>query len=187
MKWSSGEVRRWSRVVHRELSFFLTGMLLIYAISGIALNHRDTFNPDYSVERATFRIAPFEGRMDRAAVEAMLAELKIADGYVKHYNPDAGHLKIFLKEGATLTVTTADGTAVYEKLHRRPLLSALTRLHFNPGRWWRWFSDFFAAGLVIVILTGCLMLKGPKGIWGRGGLELLAGMLLPLLFFLFLI
>lgn len=187
MKWSSGDVRRWSRAVHRELSFFLTGMLLIYAISGIALNHRDTFNPDYSVERVTRRIAPREGAMDRAAVEALLAELGIADGYVKHYAPDAGHLKVFLQESATLTVTTADGTAVYEKLHRRPLLSALTRLHFNPGRWWRWFSDLFAAGLVIVILTGCLMLKGPKGIWGRGGIELLAGILLPLLFFLFLI
>lgn len=187
MKWSSGEVRRWSRAVHRELSFFLTGMLLIYAISGIALNHRDTFNPDYSVERVNYCIALREGRMDRAAVETLLAELGIADGYAKHYSPDAGHLKVFLKGGATLTVTTADGAAVYEKLHRRPLLSAMTRLHFNPGRWWRWFSDLFAAGLVVVILTGCLMLKGPKGVWGRGGIELLAGILLPLLFFLFLI
>jgi len=173
--------------VHRELSFFLTGMLLIYAISGIALNHRDTFNPDYSVERVNYCVALREGKMNRAAVETLLAELGIADGYAKHYSPDAGHLKVFLKGGATLTVTTADGAAVYEKLHRRPLLSALTRLHFNPGRWWRWFSDFFAAGLVVVILTGCLMLKGPKGVWGRGGIELLAGILLPLLFFLFLI
>lgn len=187
MKWNSGAVRRWSRAVHRELSFFLTGMLLIYAISGIALNHRDTFNPDYSVECVACRVVPTAEPMDRAAVEAMLAELKITEGYTKHYYPATDRLKVFLKEGATLTVTTSTGAAVYEKLHRRPLLGVMTRLHFNPGRWWRWFSDLFAAGLAVVILTGCLMMKGPKGIWGRGGLELLAGILLPLLFFLFLI
>ena len=35
--------RRWSRTVHRELSFFFGGVVLIYAISGFLLNHkRDT-------------------------------------------------------------------------------------------------------------------------------------------------
>ena len=44
-------LRRWSRTIHRELSFFLSGMVLIYAISGLFMNHRDTFNPHYSVTR----------------------------------------------------------------------------------------------------------------------------------------
>ena len=44
MKWSSS-IRKWSRLIHRDLSFFFAGMVLIYAISGIVMNHRDTINP----------------------------------------------------------------------------------------------------------------------------------------------
>ena len=42
-------VRKWSRPVHRDLSFFFSGVLLIYAVSGFMLNHKRDFNSDYSV------------------------------------------------------------------------------------------------------------------------------------------
>ena len=51
MKFSSNELRRWCRLLHRDLSDFFAGMVLIYALSGIAMNNRDTFNPDYAVSR----------------------------------------------------------------------------------------------------------------------------------------
>lgn len=44
-------VRKWSRPVHRDLSFFFSGGLLIYAVSGFMLNHKRDFNSDYSVRR----------------------------------------------------------------------------------------------------------------------------------------
>ena len=47
MKWSSS-IRKWSRLIHRDLSFFFAGMVLIYVISGIVMNHRDTINPNFS-------------------------------------------------------------------------------------------------------------------------------------------
>ena len=40
MKWSSS-IRKWSRLIHRDLSFFFAGMVLIYAISGIVMNHQE--------------------------------------------------------------------------------------------------------------------------------------------------
>ena len=43
-----------------------------------------------------------------------------------------------------LDIDLADGTAVYEKLRKRPVLGAFSRLHYNPSRWWTWFSDIFA-------------------------------------------
>ena len=51
MNSTANRLRRWSRNVHRELSFFFSGMLLIYAVSGLVMNHRDTINPNYSVEQ----------------------------------------------------------------------------------------------------------------------------------------
>ena len=54
MNSTANRLRRWSRNVHRELSFFFSGMLLIYAVSGLVMNHRDTINPNYSVEQRRY-------------------------------------------------------------------------------------------------------------------------------------
>ena len=91
-------------------------------------------------------------------------------------------MKVFLKGGSSLVVELSTRHAVYEKLTRRPLLSALTKLHYNPGSWWTHFADLFAAGLIIITVSGIIMIKGPKGLWGRGGIELTAGIIIPLLF-----
>lgn len=47
---------KWSRIIHRDLSFFFAGMILIYAISGIVMNHRDSINPHYTVTRTEYKI-----------------------------------------------------------------------------------------------------------------------------------
>ena len=64
------------------------------------------------------------------------------------------------------------------------MLSSLNRLHYNPSRWWTVFSDVFLVSLVVIVLSGLVMMRGPKGLWGRGGIELIAGILVPLLFIL---
>ena len=71
-----------------------------------------------------------------------------------------------------------------ERLTRRPVWSALTKLHYNPGSWWTAFADIFGGGLILITLTGLVIVKGPKGLRGRGGVELAAGILLPMLFLL---
>ena len=75
---------------------------------------------------------------------------------------------------------------IYESLERRVLLSTMTTLHYNPGRWWTWFADLFAIGLILITLTGIVMLKGRRGLWGRGGIELIAGILVPILLLFFI-
>ncbi|HIE15490.1 MAG TPA: hypothetical protein EYP69_01050, partial [Bacteroidales bacterium] len=45
MKW-----RKLNRILHRDLGYFFTGMILIYAISGLAINHLRDWNPSYHVE-----------------------------------------------------------------------------------------------------------------------------------------
>ncbi len=178
-------LRKWCRLVHRDVSFFFSGMILIYAISGIAMNHRNSFNPHYSIERREYRLTeplPAQADIGKENVLKLLKAIGEEENYTKHYFPEEGEMKVFLKGGSNLAVSLADGRTVYEKLTRRPLLSALTKLHYNPGSWWTYFSDLFAGGLILITLTGLVMLKGPKGLWGRGGMELAAGILIPLLF-----
>jgi hypothetical protein len=56
MKFKSNTLRKWSRAVHRDLSFFFSGMLLIYAVSGLVMNHRDSINPHYIIERKEYTL-----------------------------------------------------------------------------------------------------------------------------------
>ncbi len=79
-------------------------------------------------------------------------------------------------------VDTRTGEAVYESLKRRPLLSDMVKLHYNPGRWWTVFSDVFAVCLILITLTGLVMVKGSKGFWGRGGILFIIGIVIPVLF-----
>lgn len=179
--------RKWCRLLHRDVSYFFSGMVLIYAISGIVMNHRDTINPNYSVERKEFKLSealPAQAEVKKADVLKLLETIGETQNYTKHYFPQAGQMKVFLKGGSNLYVDLATQQAVYEKLTRRPVLSALTKLHYNPGRWWTCFADIFAAALILITLTGVLMIKGSKGLWGRGGIELAVGILIPILFLL---
>ena len=116
MKWSSS-IRKWSRLIHRDLSFFFAGMVLIYAISGIVMNHRDTINPNFSIERKEYKITgklPGKEGMKKEKVLTLLQPLGEEGNYTKHYFPKADIMKVFLKGGSNLQVNVSTGEAVYE-------------------------------------------------------------------------
>ena len=163
------------------------GPLILLLGDGIDICHLRNCDepPEYAVERQEYTITevmPPQAGMKKDDVLKLLAPLGEEKNYTKHYFPKEKQMKVFLKGGSNLMVNLQTKQAVYEKLTRRPLISALTKLHYNPGRWWTHFADVFAVGLIIITVTGMVMLKGPKGLWGRGGIELAAGILIPLLF-----
>lgn len=185
-KTNGSTFRKWSRYIHRDLSFLFAGMILIYALSGILMNHRKTLNPHYTVERQELKVeVDLSDKMtvDKALVQTVLEPLGEADNYTKHYFPKEDEMKVFLKGGSSLVVNVRTGDAVYEQLERRFLLSDMVKLHYNPGRWWTHFSDVFALCLIVITITGMVMIKGSKGLWGRGGILFIIGVLIPVLFF----
>lgn len=183
---SKGAVlRRWCRVIHRDLSFFFAGIILIYAVSGIVMNHKNSINPHYTVTRTEYKIAEDlsdKSRVNEETVKALLEPLGEEKNFTKYYYPKPDRIKVFLKGGSSLVVDTQSGDAVYESVKRRPLISSMVQIHYNPGRWWTWFADAFAVCLIIITLSGLVMNGGSKGLWGRGGIELIAGILVPILF-----
>lgn len=175
--------RKWCRIAHRELSYVFAGMLLVYAISGIALNHKNSFNSQYSITRTEYQFAPAtQATADRAQIDAWLSECGVAGHEIQHYFPDANTLKVFLKGNSNLVVNLSTGHAVLEQVRKRPVLGSLSKLHYNPGKAWTWFSDIFAGAMVIIVLSGILMLRGKHSLLGIGGIEFLVGILIPLLF-----
>ncbi len=173
--------------LHRDLGFLFAGIVLIYAISGLALNHRSTFNPNYSVEVKEIslerRFPSDREAVDREAVDALLAKAGESGNYSKHYF-SGQTLKVLLKGGSSLTVDLGAPTATLEKVSERVVLGSMTRLHYNPGRWWTAFSDAFAVSLIVITLTGMAITRGRKGLAGRGGLLFLLGVAVPLVFLL---
>ena len=180
-------IRKWSRVLHRDLSFFFSGVIIVYAISGILLNHKSDFNADYSVKQHHFTVAgvyPLKAGSfsEQRVKKELLQPYGETKNYTKHYFPDDHTLKIFLKGGSSMAVNLLTGEGLYEAVKKRPIFSNLNRLHYNPNKWWTVFSDAFAASLVLITLTGLIMNKGKKGIMGRGGIELILGIIVPLAF-----
>ncbi|WP_297719705.1 PepSY-associated TM helix domain-containing protein [uncultured Porphyromonas sp.] len=180
-------MRRGCRWLHRHCSFLFAGVVLIYALSGILMNHRDQINPSYTAKRIILQQAlpdtpRAKGTVTQEELTALLSSIGEEKNYTKHYYPDDGSLKVFLKGGSTLEVDLSNGTATYDRLRKRPILSDFVRLHYNPGRWWTYFSDLFAVALILITLSGLLLVKGKRGLKGIGGVELIIGIVIPLLF-----
>lgn len=178
-------LRRLNNAVHRDLGYFLAGTTILYAISGLALNHVDDWNPNFVIHRQDVQVQVSEdvGLVTRGWVLDVLEPLGEQDHYRSHDFPTPKKLKIYLDEGSVL-VNLASGKGVFETVRRRPIFYQMNCLHLSPKRAWLVFSDAFAVALIIVSLTGLFVLKGRKGITGRGAILATAGILVPL-FFLF--
>ncbi len=180
------KLRKLNRVLHRDLGYLFTGMIIIYAISGIALNHIKDFNPNYTItrEQRTISIPQKLAADDKAGAISILAQFNEADNYRKHYFPSRDELKIFLKQGGSIVVNLKNGETLYESLKKRPLLHQVNFLHYNPGHLWKWFSDVFAVVLIVLAITGLFILKGKNGITRRGAWLTAIGIIVPLIFLL---
>ena len=183
-------LRKWSRLIHRDLSFFFSGVIIIYAVSGFVLNHKKDFNSDYSIKTFDFNITDnyplIQEDFTKDRVLTILEPYNEAKNYTKHYFPQDASMKVFLKGGSSLVVDLTNGNALYEQVKKRPIISQFNWLHYNPHKWWTIFSDIFAFALIIITITGLIMTRGKKGLWGRGGFELIIGILIPLGFIFFL-
>lgn len=181
-------IRRWCRVIHRDLSFFFAGIILIYAVSGIVMNHKDSINPHFTVTQKEYKIdkdLSDKSKVDEETVLGLLEPLGETKNFTKYYYPKPNLIKVFLKGGSSLVINTQSGEAAYESVKRRPLISPMVQLHFNPGKWWTWFADTFAVCLIAITLSGLVINGGPKGLRGRGGIEMIIGLLIPILFLAF--
>lgn len=180
-------VRKWSRILHRDIGFFFIGTTLIYAISGIALNHMSDWNPNYSVETNSFKteLNLKKSTTTKENVLQLLDTINHRGNYKSHYYPDSNKIKIFLKGGSSVIVNTDSGSGYAEYLKKRNIIFETNYLHYNPNRIWTWFSDIFAGALILFVITSFFITKGKKGITGRGGIYMLLGIVLPILFLMY--
>lgn len=176
--------RKWNNLIHRDLGYLCFGLTIVYVISGVAVNHIDRWNPSYRVEhlRSTLDGPQTAATLDQPYIDALLARLGENRRYLNSFRPDAQTLQVFV-EGNTISVNLATGEVLQEKVMPRPLLRQVNFLHLNhPKKLWSWFADLYAVSLGVLATTGLFVLRGKKGLSGRGAWLTGLGLLLPLIF-----
>ncbi len=181
-------IYRLNRVLHRDLGYFFIGMTLIYAISGIAINHRKDWNPNYSIKNHEFSLSrTFEKKdINQQQIEKIL-EIAGEEGHYKnHYFPNDSTMRIFVNWGS-VSVDLKTGESSLETIKPRPILKEVNFLHYNPGELWTWFSDIFCVALTFLAISGLFIVKGKSGLKWRGTILTALGLIVPLIFlFLYL-
>lgn len=181
------KIRKWNRLIHRDLGYFFFGVTVIYALSGIALNHRGDWNPNYSVNIKYFSTDLNLEKSENVKTDILTLLDEIADrsDYKKHYYPSKDKLKIFLKGGSSVVVNLKTKKGEAEFITKRFVFFQVNYLHYNPNIWWTYFSDIFSVSLILLAVTGLFIIKGKNGITGRGAWLSIAGIIIPVLFLIF--
>lgn len=178
--------RKWFRVVHRDFGYLFFGITIVYSISGIALNHLDDWNSNYIITRREIRLENpqnIDFRITKEEMRKLLEPTGEAKNYKNHYFPQPGKLKIFFKGGSAV-IDLESGIGILERVKRRPFFREMNYLHYNPVNLWTWISDVFAGALIILAITGLFLVRGVKGITGRGAWMTILGILIPLIILL---
>lgn len=169
------------RVVHRDAGNLAIGLTVVYAISGIAVNHIGDadWDPNFKSYQQTHELGgPLEGD-DNAAADKVLARLNIQEKPTDIYRATPTELEINLQR-RTLHVDTQTGKVLDEGQHPRLLLRLANWLHLNRGKKaWTYVADGYAVALLFLAFSGMFMLPGKKGLIGRGGIFVLLGIAIP--------
>ncbi len=181
------KVRKWSRILHRDIGFFFVGATLIYGVSGIALNHLNDWNPKYIIENKDIitKINLKKSENIKENILKLLDETGDRKKYKTHYFFDKNKLKVYLK-GANLIINTETGIGRIEYVTKRSFFYETAILHYNPQKWWTVFSDIYAGAMILLAITSLFMNRSKKGAWGRGGVYIVLGIIIPIMFLIFM-
>jgi hypothetical protein len=171
--------RGWLRAVHRDLGYLAVGLTLIYALSGLAINHISDWDPNfvtYQKERTIEKI-PADVPDDEAIARARAA-LHVGTPRSTYRAGDEIHLEYDDKK---LVVYGDSGSVVEQGRKSRFFLRVANWLHYNRGKKaWTYVADTYAVLLLYLAVSGIFMIKGKKGLKWRGALLLALGAGVPL-------
>lgn len=164
MRW-----RKWNYYIHRDLGFLCIGLTLIYAISGILVNHTShEFNPNYRIENVAAQVSPLAAgvKPDMDYVRKVLEELGEGGKFRNVAMLNAEKIRIFV-DGNNIDVNLATGEVLQQKISRKPVMFEINYLHLNKEKGsWTWIADIYAVSLALLAFTGLLMIRGRNKVRG---------------------
>jgi uncharacterized protein len=176
------KLRPWLRAFHRDIGYFIVGLTVIYALSGLAVNHIASWDPSFHQIDRTHQVAgPFPAD-DQAAARKVLDALAIKGTPNEVYRASDTQLEIVFDK-KTLHLDPTNGKVVEEGQEPRFFLRLANWLHLNRGKKaWTIVADSYAVLLLFLAFSGLFMLPGKKGLLGRGALIAGLGAAVPILY-----
>ena len=174
--------RKICRTLHRELGFLAVGLTVVYAISGLAVNHAHHWDANYARTLETRHIEP-PGTGPTTAVQPLVVERLGIDVPLKGvWRASEDMLQVFI-EGGQYDVNLATGEVQVQGFAKRPVFFDVNFMHLNSGKApWTGIADVYAVILLVLALTGPWLVKGRQGLAGRGGMMMAVGILVPLVY-----
>jgi len=180
--------RKLFRALHRDIGYAAVSLVLAYALSGLAVNHIEDWNPSYRFTERAVDLGPLPAgtlaEQEAFVVEKLALDRRAVRG---HFQETEHDLRVFLTEGQEARVDIRTGRGQLKTLAKRAVLFEVNALHLNNLKGiWTWVADLFALALVVLALTGVTMMKGELGIAGRGKYFIAAGLSVPVGFILYM-
>ena len=171
------KIVKWLRIIHRDLGFLMVGITIVYALSGMVVNHIGKHDPAFKTEEGILELPV---GMDDAAIAEQLAEHDLPD--MKRTAPlDSEHIQVYL-QGGVAVYNKINGNFEYETFQKRPFIYWINRLHYNKVGGWSIMGDLFATSLIFFAVSGLFLVRGKNGIAGRGKWYLIIGILIPIIY-----
>ena len=142
------------------------------------------WNPNFSVRRTTANVGPVTAENPRSpeVIQGLLRQLGESTDYRDSFRPDSATLEIFI-DGGTITVDLASGDAELERVRSRTGIREANFLHLNHAKkLWTYMADLYAVALAFLAISGLFVIKGKKGIKGRGAWLMGIGVAVPIVF-----
>ena len=171
--------RPWLRALHRDLGYLAVGLTFIYALSGLAVNHIQDWDPNFVNYARTFEVGQPLSTDDEEATRQVLAAGGIEEPPDDVYR--IGDTLEIVYADRSLHADVATGSVEDEGQSTRFFLRAANWLHLNRGKKaWTYVADAYAGVLLVLALTGMFMIAGRKGLLGRGAVLVALGAAIPI-------
>jgi len=177
----NSKIKKYLRIIHRDLGFLMVGVCLIYGISGILLNHMNGEDQGFKTELKTITIETNLSKDDLFTYWNSRSELPAIN---KIFPSDNIHYKLMLQGGTGIYIPNS-GEVSYEIHKKRPFVYWINKLHYNKVKGWSLVADLFAVSLIFFALSGLFIAGRKNGLAGNGKWYLIAGVLIPVLYILF--
>jgi uncharacterized protein len=163
MKHVVRKIAHWGLLVHIYISMAGFTLALLFAVTGLTLNHQDFGWSEPRVVTSSITIDEnLVSNPHQAALEKFIREKLGIRSPVTDYHEDPDEIQLtFAAPGkrTVVTINRADAQGTVEK-EERGFLGKLDDLHkgFDTGRVWYWTIDLAAVLLSVSSLTGMVTL-----------------------------
>jgi len=173
--------RGWLRAVHRDFGYLAVGFTIIYAVSGIAINHTGDWDPKFVSSESVSKIPPIPADVPDAEAFAR-AEAALGFGKPKDTYRAGDEIR-FKYDHREVTIIGDSGDVTIQGNKPRFFFNLVVWLHTARAKAaWKYVADVYAVMLLYLAISGLFMIKGRLGLKWRGSALVAVGVAVPVLY-----